>query len=214
MTWRLRLELVARTPTLACRHTAARPQRLLRCPLHAGLAGRLAAARSSAPAEANSNPPPAQVERMAKQLGVAGDVAYTCETAAHFWLLHVLARWEKFLADAGAEHTDACVQARPCAPAVTQTAGWPTQPRQGSPARTHAPCGPALRPEQPPVAGEPQEGAGGWPRVRAACWALRAAPAGRRSSPSAPTLRTRPGACSGGAASRRTWSARGGPSAT
>lgn len=35
---------------------------------------------------------------MAKQFKVAEDVAYTCETAAHFWLLHVLARWEKFLA--------------------------------------------------------------------------------------------------------------------
>ncbi len=40
----------------------------------------------------------AQVERLAKLLGVAGDSAYTCETAAHFWLLHVLSRWEAFLA--------------------------------------------------------------------------------------------------------------------
>lgn len=39
-----------------------------------------------------------QVERMAKQFKVAEDVAYTCETAAHFWLLHVLSRWERFLA--------------------------------------------------------------------------------------------------------------------
>ena len=47
---------------------------------------------------------------MAKQLGVAGDMAYTCETAAHFWLLHVLSRWEKFLADCrSAAHPD-CVQ--------------------------------------------------------------------------------------------------------
>lgn len=38
-----------------------------------------------------------QVERMAKQFKVAEDASYTCETAAHFWLLHVLARWEKFL---------------------------------------------------------------------------------------------------------------------
>jgi len=37
-----------------------------------------------------------QVERMAKQFKVAEDSSYTCETAAHFWLLHVLARWEKF----------------------------------------------------------------------------------------------------------------------
>ena len=47
---------------------------------------------------------------MAKQLGVAGDVAYTCETAAHFWLLHVLARWEKFVAAAEASRADDCVQ--------------------------------------------------------------------------------------------------------
>ena len=47
---------------------------------------------------------------MAKQLGVAGDVAYTCETAAHFWLLHVLARWEKFVAAAEASRSEDCVQ--------------------------------------------------------------------------------------------------------
>jgi hypothetical protein len=29
---------------------------------------------------------------MARQFGVAEDVAYTCETAGYFWLLHVLAR--------------------------------------------------------------------------------------------------------------------------
>lgn len=34
---------------------------------------------------------------MAKQFKVAEGASYTCETAAHFWLLHVLARWEKFL---------------------------------------------------------------------------------------------------------------------
>ena len=53
---------------------------------------------------------PVQVERMAKQLGVAGDVAYTCETAAHFWLLHVLARWEQFVAAAEASRSDDCIQ--------------------------------------------------------------------------------------------------------
>ena len=37
------------------------------------------------------------VERMAASIGVAGDVAYTCETAAHFFLHHVLARWQKFV---------------------------------------------------------------------------------------------------------------------
>lgn len=51
-----------------------------------------------------------QVERMAKQLGVAEGQVYTCETAAYFWLLHVLSRWEKFLADVAARKTPACVQ--------------------------------------------------------------------------------------------------------
>jgi intron-binding protein aquarius len=34
-----------------------------------------------------------EVERLALSLKVAGDVGYTCETAAHFYLFHVLARW-------------------------------------------------------------------------------------------------------------------------
>lgn len=34
----------------------------------------------------------AEVEKMARQFGVTEDMAYTCETAAHFWLLHVLSR--------------------------------------------------------------------------------------------------------------------------
>ena len=33
-----------------------------------------------------------QVEKMARQFGVQEDVSYTCETAGHFWLLHVLSR--------------------------------------------------------------------------------------------------------------------------
>lgn len=41
----------------------------------------------------------AHVERLAASIGVSEDVAYTCETAGHFWLLHVLARWEKFEAE-------------------------------------------------------------------------------------------------------------------
>jgi intron-binding protein aquarius len=41
-----------------------------------------------------------EVEKLATCLGVPEDVAYTCETAGHFWLLHVLSRWEKFEADA------------------------------------------------------------------------------------------------------------------
>jgi intron-binding protein aquarius len=43
----------------------------------------------------------AEVERLATSLNVAGDVGYTCETAAHFYLFHVLARWyaQNFLFD-------------------------------------------------------------------------------------------------------------------
>lgn len=37
-----------------------------------------------------------EVERLTKSLKVPEGIAYTCETAAHFWLLHVLSRWEKF----------------------------------------------------------------------------------------------------------------------
>lgn len=51
-----------------------------------------------------------QVEKLARQFGVAEEVAYTCETAAHFWLLHVLSRWEKFLAQAKQKKTAQCVQ--------------------------------------------------------------------------------------------------------
>ena len=51
-----------------------------------------------------------QVERLAKQLAVVEDVSYTCETAAHFWLLHVLARWEKFVTEVERRRTPECVQ--------------------------------------------------------------------------------------------------------
>lgn len=34
----------------------------------------------------------AQVAKMAKQFNVSEDMAYTCETAKHFWLLHILSR--------------------------------------------------------------------------------------------------------------------------
>ncbi|KAH9288167.1 hypothetical protein KI387_032284 [Taxus chinensis] len=40
----------------------------------------------------------AEVERLAKTLRLPEDVAYTCETAGYFWLLHVFSRWELFLA--------------------------------------------------------------------------------------------------------------------
>ncbi|XP_034238562.1 RNA helicase aquarius isoform X1 [Thrips palmi] len=38
------------------------------------------------------------VQRLQDSLGVTGDQAYTCETAGHFFLYQVLARWERFLA--------------------------------------------------------------------------------------------------------------------
>ncbi|CAH1791178.1 unnamed protein product [Owenia fusiformis] len=39
----------------------------------------------------------AEVARLQDSLGVTGDVSYTCETAGHFYLYQVLARWEEFL---------------------------------------------------------------------------------------------------------------------
>ncbi|CAF0926502.1 unnamed protein product [Adineta ricciae] len=38
-----------------------------------------------------------QVERLQKSLNVTGDLSYTCETAAHFYLYNVLSRWEEYL---------------------------------------------------------------------------------------------------------------------
>lgn len=38
-----------------------------------------------------------EVQRLQEALDVPGDVAYTCETARHFYLHHVLARWQKYL---------------------------------------------------------------------------------------------------------------------
>lgn len=40
-----------------------------------------------------------EVAGLAQSLGMSDDVAYTCETAGHFFLYHVLARWEKFQSD-------------------------------------------------------------------------------------------------------------------
>jgi intron-binding protein aquarius len=54
-----------------------------------------------------------QVERLAKLLKVNESVAYTCETAGHFWLLHVLARWEKFTSQCAATKTAECVKGAP-----------------------------------------------------------------------------------------------------
>ncbi|EFN59246.1 hypothetical protein CHLNCDRAFT_29663 [Chlorella variabilis] len=52
----------------------------------------------------------AEVERLAKLLKVSESVAYTCETAGHFWLLHVLARWEKFVAQCSTSKSADCVK--------------------------------------------------------------------------------------------------------
>ena len=38
-----------------------------------------------------------EVERLQHSLGVPGDVAYTCETAGHFFLYQVVSRWEEFM---------------------------------------------------------------------------------------------------------------------
>ncbi|XP_066993686.1 RNA helicase aquarius isoform X2 [Anabrus simplex] len=38
-----------------------------------------------------------EVQRLQESLEVSGDVAYTCETAGHFFLYQILARWERFL---------------------------------------------------------------------------------------------------------------------
>lgn len=38
-----------------------------------------------------------EIGRMQESLGVAGDVAYTCETAGHFFLYQVLSRWEEYM---------------------------------------------------------------------------------------------------------------------
>ncbi|KAJ8958745.1 hypothetical protein NQ318_016473 [Aromia moschata] len=38
-----------------------------------------------------------QVEKLQRSIKVEGDVAYTCETAGHFYLYQILSRWEHFL---------------------------------------------------------------------------------------------------------------------
>ena len=53
-----------------------------------------------------------QVEKLARQFGVAEDVAYTCETAGHFWLMHVLSRWERFQVQVKERGTAIAVQVR------------------------------------------------------------------------------------------------------
>ena len=38
-----------------------------------------------------------EVARLQESLGVEGDVSYTCETAAYFYLYQVLSRWEEYM---------------------------------------------------------------------------------------------------------------------
>lgn len=40
-----------------------------------------------------------KVKKLQDSLDVGGDVSYTCETAGHFYLYEVIARWEKFIND-------------------------------------------------------------------------------------------------------------------
>lgn len=37
-----------------------------------------------------------EVQRLQQSLGVSGDMSYTCETAGHFYLYQVVARWEEY----------------------------------------------------------------------------------------------------------------------
>ena len=53
---------------------------------------------------------------MAKQFNVAEDMAYTCESAGYFWLLHVLSRWERFQSEAQRLKTAECVKVREAIP--------------------------------------------------------------------------------------------------
>ena len=50
-----------------------------------------------------------EVERLARIFEVATEAAQTCETAKHFWLLHMLSRWERFVALCKADRTPALV---------------------------------------------------------------------------------------------------------
>lgn len=45
-----------------------------------------------------------KVKKLQDSLSVTGDVSYTCETAGHFYLYEVIARWEKFLSDVENKH--------------------------------------------------------------------------------------------------------------
>lgn len=66
-----------------------------------------------------------QVERMARLLKIAENVAYTCETAQHFWLLHLLSRWEKFMAQTQASKmAEVVAELFPFAPIFADAPGF------------------------------------------------------------------------------------------
>lgn len=51
-----------------------------------------------------------EIKRLARGLKVSEDMAYSCETAGHFFLLHVLSRWERFLSNCQSNKTKDCVK--------------------------------------------------------------------------------------------------------
>lgn len=51
-----------------------------------------------------------KVKKLQDSLDVTGDVSYTCETAGHFYLYEVIARWEKFVNDYETRNDDATAE--------------------------------------------------------------------------------------------------------
>ena len=55
------------------------------------------------------------VQRLQQSLQVTGDAAYTCETAGHFFMQHVLSRWEEFLSRVSPEKKEVSWEEGPAA---------------------------------------------------------------------------------------------------
>jgi intron-binding protein aquarius len=51
-----------------------------------------------------------EAARLAKSLGLSEDLAYTCETCEHFFLLHIVSRWEKFLSEIAVDKSKEAVK--------------------------------------------------------------------------------------------------------
>ena len=51
----------------------------------------------------------AQVQHLSRTLRIGENMEYTCESAGYFWLLHVLARWERFASSVKSQRTAHCV---------------------------------------------------------------------------------------------------------